>query len=194
MRKRIQKYFLPITVLLLLLASCGDRQLQEAHVEFVDPYRHYYPVLQGEVLAITYEIDNVSENTLFIQEVQTTCGCIVPLDALPIVIFPKRNAYLHLAYNTIKNTGSVEHYIWCYGNFADSAYRELRFDTNIVPSADYIRDYEQLFREHPELPFTPKDLVNGKLTDRGYYTGELYEDPRAEEQRENQEMMDNFLF
>lgn len=191
---KIRLYIFSLLIIIIFFASCGDRQLQEAQVEFVDPYRHYYPVLQGEVLGVTFEIDNISENTLFIQEVQTTCGCIVPLDELPIVIFPKRSAFLHLAYNTNKNTGFVSHYVWCYGNFADSAYRELQFDTNIVPASDYIRDYEQLYREQPELPFTPKDLVNGKLTDRGYYTDESMEDPRAREQRENQEMMDEFLF
>lgn len=183
-----------LALVMSFFVACGERQLKEAVVEIVDPDRHYYPVLQGEMMGVTYEIENISDATLFIQEVQTTCGCLVPTGDLPLVILPKRSGMLHLAFNTIKNTGYVDHYIWCYGNFADSAYRELHFDTNIVPAADYIRDYEQLFREQPDQAVQLKDLVNGKFNERGYYTDGSVEDPRATEQRENQQMMDDLLF
>lgn len=188
-----RRFLLPLAIV-LLFASCGEKQLHEARVEIVDPERHYYPVLQGEMLGVTYEIENVSEHTLFIQEVQTTCGCLVPLEELPLVVLPNRTGYLHLAFNTIKNTGYVDHYIWCYGNFTDSAYRELYFDTNVVPASDYIRDYEQLYREQPDEMIHMKDLINGRFTERGYYTDDSEEDPRATQQRENQQMMDDLLF
>ena len=70
----------------LCFVSC-DKQLKPASVIVVDPIRHYYPVIQGEMMDLSYEIENTSDNPLFIQELQTTCGCIVSRDELPIVVF-----------------------------------------------------------------------------------------------------------
>ena len=131
------------------LISC-DKRLKPASVLIAEPVLHLNPVPQGELLKILYEIENTSDNPLFIQEIQTTCGCIVPRNELPIVILPHKMGTIHLAYNTIKNTGYVDHFVYCYGNFEDDDHIELEFDTNVVPRADYIRDYEQLSSENPE--------------------------------------------
>ena len=176
--------------LLLLTAAC-QKKLQPASVEIVDPIRHYYPVLQGETLGVTYEIENTSSTTLFIQEIQTTCGCIVPLDKLPIVILPHKKDNIRLTFNSTKNSGYVTHYIWCYGNFTDSIYRELRFDTNIVPSADYIRDYEQLYHEQMTHSGSMRDFVDGKTSNKGYYTDKG--DPRALNRESLQDKIDNLM-
>lgn len=150
--------------LVLAFASC-QKELKPATVVVKDPVRHYYPVLQGETLEVSYEIENTSENPLFIKEIQTTCGCIVPKTDLPIIILPQKSGFVQVGFNTIKNTGYVCHYIYCYGNFKDSTYIELQFDTNVVPRADYIRDYEQLWHEQTTVhrstfgyePGTPND-------------------------------------
>ena len=98
-------------------------------------------------MKVSFEIENTSDNPLFIQEIQTTCGCIVPRNDLPIIILPHKAGMVHLAFDTIKNTGYVDHFVYCYGNFEGSRYVLLEFDTNVVPRADYIRDYEQLSNE-----------------------------------------------
>lgn len=151
---KIQTYTLRMLAMLavtvLVFASCNKR-LKPASVLIADPVLHLNPVPQGEALKILFEIENTSNNPLFIQEIQTTCGCIIPKNELPIVILPHRMGTIHLAYNTIKNTGYVDHFVYCYGNFDGVDHIELEFDTNVVPRADYIRDYEQLVTEFPEM-------------------------------------------
>ena len=153
----------------LCFVSC-DKQLKPASVIVVDPIRHYYPVIQGEMMDLSYEIENTSDNPLFIQELQTTCGCIVSRDELPIVVLPHKKGYVHLTFNTIKNTGYVDHFIYCYGNFQDSTCVELEFDTNVVPRADYVHDYEQLWQEQTKGARSIRDFVDGMPGQKGYYT------------------------
>ena len=143
------KFVAILAVMVAVFASCNKR-LKPATVLIANPVLHLNPVPQGEALKIQFEIENTSNNPLFIQEIQTTCGCIVPKNELPIVILPHRMGTVHLAYNTIKNTGYVDHFVYCYGNFDGEDHIELEFDTNVVPRADYIRDYEQLMTEFPE--------------------------------------------
>ena len=162
----------------LLLASGCEKKLEPAQVEIIDPVRHYYPIVQGEQLSVSYEIENTSKEPLVIQEVQTTCGCLVPADLLPLVVLPNKTGRLNLTFDTTKNSGAVEHFIWLYGNFTDSTYRELKFDTNIVPPADYSRDYEQLYHERNHGTRTIKDMVDGLSSEKGYYTNSG--DPREE--------------
>ena len=177
---------------LLVMAGACEKKLEPVEVEITDPYRHYYPVIQGELLGITYDIENTSKYPLFIQEIQTTCGCIIPEDKLPIVILPNQTGKVHLKYNSTKNTGFVEHFAWLYGNFSDSLYRELRFDTNVVPPSDYTRDYEELYHEVETRNPDMKDLVDGKATEKGYYT-DGYIDPREENRRETQKKVDEIV-
>lgn len=186
------RYILSVFALLLLLTSC-EKKLVPVDVEIKDPIRHYSPVIQGENLGVTYEIENKSDEPLFIQEVQTSCGCIIPRNDLPIVILPHKTGFLRLTYNSIKNTGFVEHYVWMYGNFADSIYREMRFDTNVVPNADYTRDYEQLWHEKETRTGSMRDLVDGESTEKGYRT-EDWEDPRTENREQIEDQVEDFLF
>lgn len=191
MRPVNYKYLLLLFSLGILLAGC-EKKLKPVDVEITDPKRHYYPVIQGELLGITYDIENVSDSPLFIQEIQTTCGCMFPQDKLPIVILPKQTGKVHFTYNSTKNTGPVEHFAWLYGNFTDSLYRELQFDTNVVPPSDYTRDYEEIY--HKVVTKSPdlKDLVDGKSTDKGYYTDD-HIDPRELNRREKQKEADKLL-
>lgn len=169
-----------------------EKKLELVDVEIEDPIRHYYPVIQGELLGISYEIENLSDKPLFIQEIQTTCGCFFTNDQLPIVIPPKKKGKVHLNYNSLKNTGYVDHYAWLYGNFKDSLWRELRFDTNVVPPRDYTRDYEELWHDFESKSPEMKDLVDGRSTDKGYYTNE-YIDPRFENLEETQDFVDQLI-
>lgn len=168
--------------LIVVLGAC-ERKLKPVEVEITDPIRHYYPVIQGELLGVTYDIENISDDPLFIKEIQTTCGCYILKDKLPIVVLPKQKAKLHLSYNSTKNTGYVEHFAWLYGNFKDSTWRELQFDTNVVPPVGFTPDYEELYHNVETRNPSMRDLVDGKATEKGYYTDEGI-DPR-EENREN---------
>ncbi|MBR1755722.1 MAG: DUF1573 domain-containing protein [Bacteroidaceae bacterium] len=175
--------------IMISFAAC-QKELKPATVAVKDPVRHYYPVIQGETLGVTYELENTSDNPLFIREIQTTCGCVVPRDELPIVVLPKKSGFVHLEFNTIKNNGYVCHWVYCYGNFKDSTCVELQFDTNVVPSADYIRDYEQLWHEQSLANRSLRDYVDGLSSQKGYYTDALI-DPRAERSEERQDAIDN---
>lgn len=186
------RYIALILAAVVLMSAC-HKKLELVDAEFADPVRHYYPVIQGEQLAVNYEIENNSKHPLFIQEVQTTCGCLVPLDELPIVVLPgKRNA-LRLVYNSIKNSGHVQHQVWAYGNFADSMVRVLKFDTNVVPPADYTRDYETLYHEQTHKIGTMGDWVDGDASDKGYYT-DLGIDPREQDRLQTQRRVDSRIF
>lgn len=174
----IGKFILMLAVLMLAVSSC-HKNLRPASVLIVDPVRHYYPVLQGEMMTISYEIENTSNNPLFVQEIQTTCGCIVARNQLPLVVLPHKTTSLHLKFNTIKNTGYVDHFIYLYGNFKDATCVELEFDTNVVPRADYIRDYEQLWHEQATENGNLRDFVDGMPGQKGYYTEPSGVSPRS---------------
>lgn len=174
-----------LLVALLAFSAC-KKQLHPVSVIVMDPIRHYYPVIQGEMMGVTYELENISKYPLFIQEVQTSCGCLVPRDEFPIVVLPHKKGFLHLEFNTIKNTGYVHHYVYCYGNFADSSCIEMQFDTNVVPSADYNHDYEELWHRQHEGGITVRGYVDGQSSQKEYYTevpDEPGPQPRGEAQK-----------
>ena len=183
--------FFIIGMIVMILAGC-EKKLEEVDVEITDPKRHYYPVIQGELLGVSYEIENTSKHPLFIREIQTTCGCVIPSDKLPIVILPNQVGKVNLSYNSTKNVGHVEHFVWLYGNFKDSVYRELQFDTNVVPPRDYTRDYEMIYRDVMTKTPDMKDLVDGKSTEKGYYV-DGWEDPREENRQEIQDEVDELI-
>ena len=162
----------------IVLSGC-NKELQPAEVIIIDPVRHYYPVVQGELMGVNYEIENISDNPLFIQEVQTTCGCLVARDDLPIVVLPHKKGFLHLEFNTIKNNGYAEHFVYCYGNFKNMI--ELQFDTNVVPQADYFRDYEQLWKEQKKDVGVKRRRDDGTYDVKGYYIGDSEDEELPQE-------------
>lgn len=166
--KTVTKIKVALIAALALFTVCScNKRLKPATILVVDPVRHYYPVIQGDMMEISYKLENTSSNPLFIHEIQTTCGCIVPRVELPLVVLPHKVGFVKVTFNTIKNTGYVDHFIYCYGNFQDTTCIELEFDTNVVPRADYIRDYEQLWHEQAVQQKTPTD---GMESQKGYYT------------------------
>lgn len=180
---------LVVAAVSIVLCSSCETELKPANIIIEDPIRHYYPVIQGQTLGVTYTMENISDNPLFIQEIQTTCGCLIPRDKMPIVILPHKRGAVHVDFNTIKNTGYVCHYIYCYGNFKDTTCVELQFDTNVVPEADYIRDYEQLWFEQNEPDKSMREFVDGDASQKGYVTDEGL-DPRNENKEAVQEEVD----
>ena len=49
---------------------------------------------------------------------------------------------------------------------------ELKFDVNIVPDADYTRDYEELYQDFNTKNGIVREMVDGKESELGYYIGE----------------------
>lgn len=153
----------------VLMPSC-KKKVEMTSVEIEDQDRHYYPILQGEELELSYGITNIGDESLIINEIQTSCGCVLVNDDLPLVILPRQKSYVHLKYNSLKNIGLVQHYIYCYGNIADKGCAELRFDVHVVPDADYTRDYEELYREYRDVHGIVGGAVDGDIQ-RRYYVG-----------------------
>ena len=175
---------------LLFFAAC-EKILKPATVIIVDPVRHYYPVVQGEIMRVSYAIENVSENPLFIREVQTSCGCLLQRNEMPIVILPHKQGFINIDFNTIKNTGYAQHFIYCYGNFKDSSVVELQFDTNIVPPGNTTPDYEELWQEQNGVSI--KEAVDGVNGEKGYYI-DGGTNPREKENHEIQRKIDSHAF
>ena len=55
----------------------------------------------------------------------------------------------------------------------------LKFDVNVVPDADYTRDYEQLYKEYNMRNGILEDFVGGKERDKGYYVDSTFESRRT---------------
>lgn len=132
-------FFLPLWI------SCSGR-VEPTTVEIEDPIRHYYPILEGEELWIEYEIRNTGKNALVINEIQTSCGCVVH-DAAKRITPPGRSARLTFRYDSSKNRGLVRHQIWLYGNFGTQSVMLLEFDVPVIPPSDHGSDYEESLPE-----------------------------------------------
>lgn len=152
-----------------ILGGC-KKQIQPTTIEVKDPDRHYFPILQGQELNIVFQLTNTGTNPLFVKEIQPSCGCIVVNKNSCKIVPPGEKEYLHMIYNSTKNVGLVSHSIRMYGNIVPSGMLELKFDVNVVPDADYTRDYEELFRQYNIKNGIVTEFVDGEESERGYYT------------------------
>lgn len=177
MRKSILLFSL---ILFSVLQMSCEREMQPAGYEIVDNNRHYFPIQQGNKINIQFEVRDTSDNPLFIKEIQTSSG-LSTKEELPLIILPGKSAFLKFSYNSTKHIGKVDHFINLFGNFAredgklvDTTMVTINFDINVVPPADYIHDYEQYYYEENGI----RDLVDGKIGEKGYYRedGTLGED------------------
>lgn len=169
------KNLLFFTLILALLASSAgcNKQIRNTTVYVEDSVRHYFPIRQGEELSILYNIENTGEEPLIIQDIHTSCGCIIMEQDAKRLIPPNGNSYLHLKYNSRKNVGEVKHTVRIYGNIEPYGMKILRFIVNVVPNPDYTRDYEELYRE-TTLGSGVGDIVDGEMRDKGYYIKGYY--------------------
>ena len=133
---------------LLIFAACSGK-VNPTSVVIEDPVRHYYPILSGDELWISYELTNTGKDPLIISEIQTSCGCILYDDSKRIIP-PGNKEHLLFKYDSFKNTGYVCHQIRLYGNFESSNVMLLEFDVNVVPSSDHIRDYEEVYAKRTQ--------------------------------------------
>ncbi len=167
---------------LLLLLLCGavsscHKRIESTTVAVKDSVRHYYPVIAGQILNVTYELENTGDQPLMIKDIQPSCGCITPKLNTNMVL-PGRKMRMLFKYESAKNIGYVEHTIRIYGNVKPHGIVKLKFDVNVVPNADYTRDYEELYKEAVEKSDIIRGLVDGDESEKGYYV-DIKKDSRS---------------
>jgi Protein of unknown function (DUF1573). len=168
------KKFILYTLLLVAFpfyfTGC-KKEVRPTTMAIKDSVRHYYPIKQGQQLDIMFTVTNTGDAPLIISEMQPSCGCII-LDKSSHIIIPEDGIRQFKAtYNSIKNVGEVIHRIRIFGNMLPHGKAELKFDVNVVPDADYTRDYEELFQEFNAKNGIIREIVDGKESELGYYVG-----------------------
>ena len=162
-----------------LLTGCKKR-ISMTTVEVPDSIRHYYPVIAGQELNLVYDLTNTGDQPLIIRDIQPSCGCIVTMPESRMVL-PEKTIRLKFVYQSAKNIGYVQHVIRIYGNIKPKGMAKLVFDVNVVPHADYTRDYEELYKEAVERNELIKGKVDGEVNEQGYYV-DIEKDSRSHEQ------------
>ena len=160
--------FLKLLTVLAVMISC-DYKENLVDVKIVDPVRHYYPIIQGQELNIIIELENKSDNPFKITDILTSCGCVVLKKGALDVIPGQSTGYIELTYDSNKNIGLVNHFIYIYGNLNKVNKLEANFDVHVVPDALYTPDYEELYRKEVEKKGGTKNMVEGNENNKGYY-------------------------
>lgn len=160
--------FLKLLTVLAVMISC-DYKENLVDVKIVDPVRHYYPIIQGQELNIIIELENKSDSPFKITDILTSCGCVVLKKGALDVIPGQSTGYIELTYDSNKNIGLVNHFIYIYGNLNKVNKLEANFDVHVVPDALYTPDYEELYRKEVEKKGGAKNMVEGDENNKGYY-------------------------
>lgn len=171
----MKTYLITLGALLALCAvvtgcDIGDRRTT---LEIVDAERHYYPVVRGQMLDIVYHIWNTGKHPLFVDDIKTSCGCVVVDKSFSRVLPPGGKGFLKMTYDSKKNIGYVKHYVAIYGNLVEGDMTEVSFDLNVVPDALYTHDYEELYDKYKRNTLDVKDLVDGNENNMGYYMEDI---------------------
>lgn len=156
-----------LVVVALIFSGCSG-VIEDTTIKVLDEKRHYYPIVQGQDLTIVYELQNTGESDFRIDEIQTSCGCVIANDYSTIVPVGK-SSFLSFVYDSKKNIGLVEHFIYIYGNLKEEKALEVSFDVHVVPGALYTKDYEELYHEEVESHGGLEEMVEGKENEKRYY-------------------------
>ena len=160
---------LKLLMVFTLISSC-DYKEQFVDIKIVDPVRHYYPIIQGTQLKINVELENMSDYPLKVTDILTSCGCVlIDKDDTNKVIPGLSKGYIKLTYNSNKNIGLVNHFIYLYGNLNKKDKLVIDFDVHVVPNALYTPDYEELYRKEVEERGDGMNMVEGNENEKGYY-------------------------
>lgn len=151
----------------IILASAGCRKrVSPTHIRVADSVRHYYPIVTGDKLRMTYVIKNEGSEPFMIDEIHPSCGCIVkPIDVKAIP--PHDSLTLFFTFDSSKNIGYVCHKIRLYGNVLPRGMATLVFDVNVVPPSSDQPDYEETYQKKKDALI--KEMVDGAPAEKGYY-------------------------
>lgn len=157
--------------MVLGMTSCKKR-VEMTQILIQDSIRHYYPMIQGSDLILTFRVANIGETPLVLTDVQPSCGCVSGDYTGELIIPPNKETLLKFTYHSERNSGYVRHTVRIFGNIAPSGMASMTFDTNVVPPAISSPDYEQLRKDREEYDVMSgvKTLVDGESTDLGYWT------------------------
>jgi len=159
-------------VLLLGFVLCSTactKRVGSTTISVQDSLRHYYPVVAGDELNLSYWLMNTGTEPFVLEDIQPSCGCISVEDARKIIP-PGDSLHLSFKFNTDKNIGYVHHTVRVFGNVRPMGVVNLVFDVNVVPPAEYTHDYEEDYRERMrEQSGDVEELVNGSSSQKGYY-------------------------
>lgn len=134
--------------------------------EIEDPYRKYFPVLQGQPLSMFFRVKNTGEYPLYIYDVLPSCGCTSVKH--PRAIAPGTEGNIELIFNSNKNIGYVGVYTTLVLNTKEK-FHTFFFETNVVPDALYTKDYEQIFQEAmKDDKGLMQEFVDGAANQKGY--------------------------
>lgn len=153
------------TILLALSTGC-QRSIRPTYITVADSVRHYYPVVSGEQMTLSYLVRNEGDDPFLIDDIQPSCGCIsAPIEAKAIP--PHDSITLVFTFDTSKNLGYVRHAIRLFGNVLPRGMATLVFDVNIVPPSFDLPDYEETHVQRTGGGIN--ELVDGKTSEKGYY-------------------------
>jgi hypothetical protein len=157
---KIIKYFIILSVLVACegFSEKIKNSAPKTSMRIENPVRHYYPVIRGEKLEVSYKFKNTGKNPLVIRDVQASCGCITT-NKFDRPISPDGFGYIEFEYDSSKNIGYVEHHVLIVANIDSTYSNEVKFATNVVPDPLYIKDYEQIYQEQQNTD--AEDLVDG---------------------------------
>jgi hypothetical protein len=138
-------YYILILLINISLFSGCKNEMGPTVVKVEDSVRHYFPIIAGGYVRLSYKVKNVGQNPFIINDIQPSCGCIMNLDSTQMVIFPGDSCIFHFIYNSTNNLGFVRHTIRIYGNVIPNGEIDLSFDINVIPSENDSHDFEQIY-------------------------------------------------
>ncbi len=173
MRKTL---YIALTVAMALAATVGftscSKEVDMTHIVVQDSIRHYYPLVQGTDMELSWRIANVGKDPLVLTDIQPSCGCISEDLNKNNIVLPGEETTLKFKFKTEGYTGYVRHTIRLYGNIFPKGMACLIFDTNVVVPTLGSPDYEERFkiRNERDVASGIKTLVDGNEGQRGYWT------------------------
>ena len=164
------RMFLPLLIIGVAVVSVFTgckKTISPTYITVADSIRHYYPIVSGEKLVMTYIVRNEGDDPFIIDDIQPSCGCVtgpIKVDAIP----PHDSITLSFTFDSSKNIGYVRHSIRLFGNILPRGMGVLVFDVNVVPPSFDQPDYEETYIEQKANAI--EEMVDGKSSEKGYYT------------------------
>lgn len=166
----MKKILIPIIALALTMVSCEKilrKTLAPTAVGIKDSIRHYYPIVLGDELSITCELENKGTEPLAITDIQPSNFSIELNSPMPSIIPPGGKEAVNFIFHSEKNVGFAEHKIRFFGNIVPDGVATLTFDTHIVRPTIDRSDYEEVYFDRKRDLFD--ELVDGELGQKGYW-------------------------
>lgn len=157
-------------ILFVYLCTSCVKELNNVDIIIEDQYRHYYPVIQGQPINLSWKIGNLGKEPLVLTDIMPTCGCIEIDKGTNNIIPPGKYITLSFKWDSSKNLGYSSESIFLYGNInKPNGVVELVFDTNVVPVYNSSPDYEEYYVKNYNMEYIIKGVVNGRASERGYW-------------------------